>query len=592
MVLEGSTRDVLKNPNSTVAEVISAVKDGWASISSNRKAKLGISASSVVGLLELFIRRYALLNDVAVDILEGNYDDPVGDMDRFVTSGAEFVVLLPFLDSLWPGFEAELANAPVELIDAKIEEVRNRYALVFQKASSFRLVIAGLFHRSTERQEVVEDVIDVTVRRLNETLRSAAAGQSNVKFIDMSNLINEVGRIRALDFRFYFRNRAPYSPVLLDLLSKRIFDVSRSFGSDFYKVVVLDCDNTLWGGVIGEDLVSGVKLGPHDYPGNIFWRIQHSLSQLEKSGILLCLCSKNNHEDVDQMFDHPNMVLRRSQIVLQKVNWSPKPENIKQIAAELNVGLDSLIFLDDSDFEIEAVKAALPSVRTFRVPTSLDQYPSVLSEIYRLCVSGGIAKESISKTEQYRIRAEAETLRISAASHEDYLRSLELRVTVKRNDVAHVGRISELTQKSNQFNLTTIRYTEHEINKIMAGKDGDIFSLTVTDKFGSSGLTGVIVLRYQASIVHIDAFLMSCRVIGRGIEFAVWPSVIERLRSMGYQELRGEFIASAKNAQVADFYDRLGMTCVESPSGHRSYASDLLSFAPNKPSWIEVDYVG
>lgn len=591
-MIDSNIEFILRDTNSTVAQVMAAVNSGMKSASPAKQVKLGVSASSVVNLLELFLRRYGLLNEVSVEVLTGNYDDPVGDIDQFALQGADYVVLLPFLDALWPGFEARLADTPSDLLEQKLVDIADRFNLVFNKAAGFKLVLVGQFHRISERHSESDDIVDLIVGRLNEMLRSIATRYSNVKFIDIATIIGDIGRSRSLDFRFYFRNRAPYSPALLDRMAKTIFDLSRGLGSYFYKALVIDCDNTLWGGVIGEDLLAGVKLSPHDYPGNIFWRIQHDISRLEKGGVLLCLCSKNNESDVDQMFDHPEMVLKRDQIAIRKVNWRPKPENISEISKELSIGLDSLIFLDDSEFEIEAVRSALPMVRTFRVPTSLDQYPKIMGEIRRLCLGGGVSKESESKTSQYRIRAEAEALKLSSASHEDYLRSLEIKVKLTRGDVSKLARISELTQKSNQFNLTTVRYTETEIGQIMSNSESEVFSLAVSDRFGSSGLTGVVVIRYVATTVHVEAFLMSCRVIGRGVEFAVWSSILDHVRRLGFEELNASFRATSKNQQVADFYDRLGLKCVDVGDDYRLYSAEISTFMPNRPNWIEVEYVG
>jgi FkbH-like protein len=402
-----------------------------------------------------------------------------------------------------------------------------------------------------------------------------------------------VGHAAAFDTRFYFRNKAPYTGVFFNELARRIASISRNFGTYFYKVLVLDCDNTLWGGVIGEDLISGIKLGPFDYPGNIYWRMQHEFSALERNGILLCLCSKNNLADVDEVFQsHPEMVLKPSQIIFKKVNWNDKSTNLIELSKELNVGLDSIVFLDDSSFECESVRQQLPMVKTIQVPVNLSQYPQAVHEIKELFMAGGISADSRGKTEQYRQRADALASQVQFESQEAYFFSLKMKVELSCNSISSLERISELTMKSNQFNLTTQRYSETEILHFMQSSDIDIYSFHVSDKFGKSGLTGVIFLRYVDKGVIVENFLMSCRVIGRGVETVLWSKIASNALHRGCDELRAMYVRSAKNSQVVDFYDRLGLVLTHtSADGIKHYRTDLTSFAPPLIPWIELIYV-
>jgi FkbH-like protein len=584
---------ILNDPGASISQVMKAVSAGERGSRAARSVRVGISSSSVVSLLGVFLRRFGLLNNVKVDVVQGNFDDPFSDVKMFANTSVDYMVLLPFFDTLMPAFEAQLRYLPEPLIAAKAEEIKTRYRIVLEESSGLSMVFVGFFHRIFPASTSSPDVVEEWIGRLNEVLRDLAVDFPNVKLVDLSALIGDVGRAAAFDLRFYFRNKAPYSPKLLNRLARQISDLSRGFGTYYFKALVLDCDNTLWGGVIGEDLLTGIKLGPHDCPGNIFWRVQHELADLERSGMLLCLCSKNNAPDVDEVFArHPEMVLKKEQIVTKRVNWSPKPENITDIAKELSIGLDSLIFLDDSEFEIEAVKTQLPSVRTFLVPKSLPEYPTLVADIRSLYLGSGVSKESVSKTTQYVARAQAESLKKSEASHEEYLLSLGLKVMVHRNDLTNIPRISELSQKSNQFNLTSVRYSEIDIRLAMSDDFSEVFSLSVADQFGPAGLTGVAVMRYEGETARVEAFLMSCRVIGRGIEFAIWPTLYQRARGLGCTAVTAEFRATAKNGQVWNFYDKLGMKCVQVADGTKSYVAELNSIVVKAPDWIEVQYVG
>jgi FkbH-like protein len=585
---------VLANPQASLAQVMQALAEVEKNAVFARETHVGISSSATIELLGVFLRRQAALSGVRMTITQGNYDDPIGDVDLLADAGVEHMVLVPFFDTLLPSFESQLGGLTADMLDSKEAELRSRYRLALEKAKAFKTVFLGLFHRFGSAAEPGgNDLVASVIERFNRALGEEAAAFANVRLIDMDDVVRSVGRAAAFDLRFYFRGKAPYTSTFLGELARRVSLAARGFGSHYYKAVVLDCDNTLWGGVVGEDLVTGIKLGPFDYPGNIFWRMQHEFADLERNGILLCLCSKNNPADVEEVFrSHPHMALRNDQIVLKKVNWDDKPRNLQAIAQELNIGLDSLIFVDDSDFECAAVRSQLPMVRTVQVPKVLSDYPRVVQEIRELCLAGGISADSRSKTEQYRTRAEAETIKAQFSSHEDYLRSLELKVTLNRDDASSIARISELTQKSNQFNLTTRRYSESEIVAVIDSADTAVYSLVVSDKFGSAGLTGVAVVRHCDGTAHVDAFLMSCRVIGRGVEMAIWQYIAREAMREGCTHLAAIYLPTAKNAQVADFYDRLGLPLIEEVDGARHYRVALDSFSPPQSPWIEVSYGG
>jgi len=584
---------VLKKADSTLAQVMQAV----AALEKSPQARsscIGISSAVTIELLGLYLRKHGLLSGVHIDIQLGNYDDPIGDVDLFLQAGVEHMVLLPFFDNLLPSFEAQLENLTPDALAAKESEIRSRYRLTFEKAKSFKTIFLGGFHRMGDAAVVADtDTIANVLARFNLALREEATAFPNVRMIDTEDVVRSVGHTAAFDTRFYFRSKAPYTGVFLNELARRIGSLSRGFGSYFYKVLVLDCDNTLWGGVIGEDLMGGIKLGPYDYPGNIFWRMQHEFASLERSGVLLCLCSKNNPADVEDVLNkHPDMVLRAEQIVLKKVNWSDKSANLRELASELNVGLDSMVFLDDSSFECEAVRQQLPMVKTVQVPATVSEYPRVVRDIKELFLAGGIATDSRGKTEQYRQRASAEALKAQFESQDAYLASLGIRLTLTRNAFASIARIAELSMKSNQFNLTTRRYSEAEIDGMMHSAEFSVYSLEVADKFGKAGLTGIVVVRYKDGVAHVENFFMSCRVIGRGVEMAIWSRIASEAARHGAKELRATFIPSAKNVQVADFYDRLGLPLRnETSEGIRHYSVEVAAFAPSETPWIDMTYV-
>jgi FkbH-like protein len=230
-------------------------------------------------------------------------------------------------------------------------------------------------------------------------------------------------------------------------------------------------------------------------------------------------------------------------------------------------------------------------VRTIQVPARIHEYPAAIHQLKELFLAGGVSEESAAKTEQYRIRAKAEDERCRFASQEDYLASLGLRAEVRRNDEAAIPRIAELTQKSNQFNLTTRHYTEAQIRELMSSPDAEVFSIHIRDKFGDSGLTGVAILRYHADSVGVDSFLLSCRVIGRGVEFSVWNGLLEHGAIRGARKVEAEYLETVKNGQVRDFYDRLGLTLALVEASRRTYAALIADLQVPATPHIEVKHV-
>jgi FkbH-like protein len=583
---------LLGAPGATLTKTLQAVESLERDLPLQRQASIGIACNVSVDLLSTYLRKHALLCGVRLEVRMGSHDDALGDADRFVSAGLQAMLLFAFFDNLMPAFEHQLEHLEPQQVAAKEAEVRARWRLLFEKAKSVPIVFAAGFHRFGPAVDTGRaDPVQTALERFNAALREEAGAFANVRLIDTQAIVHALGSAAAFDPRFYFRSTAPYSAAFLDELARRIAASSRGFGSYFHKALVLDCDNTLWGGIVGEDLLQGIKLDPHDYPGKVFWRAQHEFLSLERQGVLLCLCSKNNGADVDEVLTtHPHCLIRDRHLALRKVNWHDKVANLRAIAGELNIGLDSLVFLDDSPFECEAVRAELPMVRVFQVPSNLPDYPRLIHQIKELFLCPGVADESRSKTQQYRRLQAAAASSAHFASHDEYLASLDLRVDLLRNNTAQVERISELTRKSNQFNLTTLRLSPGEIRNRMENPATPVYSLTVQDRFGSAGLTGVLLLTCAADAARVDAFLMSCRVIGRGVEFSIWPDIARDAQARGCKIIQAEYRPTPKNMQVADFYDRLGLPLVEELDGVRHYRATLDDFNPKRTDWIKVTH--
>lgn len=365
----------------------------------------------------------------------------------------------------------------------------------------------------------------------------------------------------ATDWRMWFLAQMPFSPA-----KKRAEKVPPRVPAVRKKCIVLDCDDTLWGGTLGEDGFSALKIGG-DFPGNAFAFFQKKCVELAESGIILAICSKNNDADVCEVFEkHPAMILRREHISAWRVNWSDKAENIRQIADELNIGLDSLVFVDNEARERERVAAAFRGiVATPEFPRHAYELPAffekLVDEFFR-CEK--LTAEDLSKTQQYRDAAARSEAARNFSSLEDYIASLEIRLLVAPADDFSLPRLAQLTQKTNQFNLTTRRRTEAELRDFLACGNA-VFSLSVADKIGDLGIVGESEISFSSDkkIARIENFMLSCRALGRGIETAFAQRILCILRERGVETVFAEYLPTAKNAPCKDFLSSLGFVSEE-----------------------------
>ena len=580
-------QETILDPELSLAKLRSALRELKEHDFSDNQS-LGVSSNITLNSFESYLEKYGFINDADLTVKLGGYDDVMSDIEDFKVSNIENVLILWNFDNILPSFESQIVNMSDDLIAAKLEKVKLKLSAAFSEAKGFKSIYVADFHLTMGDGQ--DQKINQTLFAFNDMLNERVASHNNVKKISLSSLVNELGRKNVIDPRFYFMSKAPYKGKLLDRLAQKYSQLSRDFGRSYYKAVVLDCDNTLWGGVIGEDLIDGIALNPYDYPGNVFWRIQQEVLSLVKKGAIICLCSKNNSEDVREVLEkHPYCLLSPDDIVIQKVNWSEKAENIKEIASELNIGLDSIVFVDDSEFECSSVRGRLPSVKTIQVPKNISEYMGVFKNVLDLFPDAGSYDGAMTKTQQYKLRELSENEKNQYATQEDYLHSLGIEVTLGFDNTSNVNRIAELSQKSNQFNLTTRRYTPQEIESFITDQSALVADITVDDKFGSCGLTGVVIITKNETECLVDSFFMSCRILGRNIEMAIWPMIVDQIKSMGGHSLKANFYPTAKNTQVSKFYDELGLNLSQAgEDGSKYYNHSLKNINLLSIDWIKV----
>jgi FkbH-like protein len=353
------------------------------------------------------------------------------------------------------------------------------------------------------------------------------------------------------------------------------------------KALVVDLDNTLWGGIIGEDGMTGIKIGP-EHPGAAFQALQRALLDLSRRGILLAICSKNNLDDAMEALDkHPGMLLRSTHFAAVRINWGDKSQNIREIAQELNIGTDSLAFLDDNPFEREQVRAALPEVTVIDVPQNPAEYAAIVRDcpvFERLTLSAEDQQRTAMYAEQ-RQRADAEH---SFQSKEDFFRFLEQEAELSPVSDLTLARIAQLTQKTNQFNLTTRRYSEAQIAEMANQPGWNIFSIRVRDRFGDHGVVGVAIAHDQGGQCEVDTFLLSCRVIGRTVETALLAHIAKCAAERGCRRIVGWFLPTRKNAPARDFYPQHQFELVEQNANGSLWAFDLTRQEVAFPKWVKL----
>jgi len=376
-------------------------------------------------------------------------------------------------------------------------------------------------------------------------------------FLDLDDVMAQVGRAGFFDPRLWYSALFPFAPAAAREVSRRVVGLGAALKFPKAKVIALDVDNTLWGGIVGEDGFDGIALG-HEYPGNAYLAFQRRLLDFQQRGFILVLCSKNNSADVEQVLNtHPHQVLKPEHFAAMRINWDPKTDNLVALAEELNLGLDSFIFVDDSDYECALVRRELPQVEVVQTPARPVEVPYCLDQVSRLELLS-LTAEDLRKTEMYaqeRVRRELrKNAKESGGGLNSYLASLEMVMTVGIDEPAPLKRLAQMTQKTNQFNLTTRRYDEQQMRRMIDAPNCMVAHFSLKDAFGDSGIVGLALFDLsEPAVAELDTFLMSCRVIGRKAESAFLNALLKLLAAAGVREVLADHLPTPKNGLVTNF---------------------------------------
>jgi FkbH-like protein len=492
---------------------------------------------------------------------------------------------------LWSGF-ADLDSAGTQAAVVRVVDGFRSWLRAFRAHSRASVVVHNLEWPADLANGIGDGQTEpgqmAAFLEINRALAQLPREFGGVYVLDYARLIARHGHTHWFDEQKWQTARMPIAAGALIHLAREWLRYIHPLVGRVSKVLVTDLDNTLWGGVLGEDGLNGIQ-GGAEYPGTPFHAVQRALLDFHRRGILLAICSKNNQADaLEALTKHPGMLLHSEHFAAMRINWQDKATNLRKIAAELNVGTDSLAFLDDNPAEREYVRENLPDVAVIEMGAG----PESLAEALRAAPwfeRPSRTTADRARSRMYAERRQRELAQQQAPSLEEFYRSLEQTAQVAPADAESLARFAQLTQKTNQFNLTIRRYSEQQLADMLRDSVWDALTLRAKDRFGDHGIVGAALMRQSGPVCEIDTFLLSCRVIGRELEKVLLARLAELAVKRGATLLCGRFLPTAKNAPAKDFYEKIGFRREEDDGPGTFWSLDLHLNQPGYPSWIRVE---
>lgn len=562
-----------------------------------KSLKIALLSSFTLQTIKNFIEVEAFLNEFSADTYFCNFNQWRQDLsivdsnlDKF---NPEIIILIVNLEDLSPKLYKQfflLKKKQIEEeIDISIQEIVKNIKN-FRLRSNTPIIVSDFIIPSLSISSVFDWTIDIGLQRtlfkMNERLASEIKNIPNVAILNYNDLASRFGKDRWSDSELFYSVRNPIILTAMPILAKEIFKFINSFLKPHIKCIVTDLDNTLWGGIIGEDGISGIKLG-QEYPGNEYMAFQEFLLQMRSLGIILAINSHNNLNDAIEVFNkHPNCVLKISDFTSYKINWENKDINLFEIAKEINIGLDSMIFIDDNIAECELIRRSFPKVKVIHLKGSPANFPKLILDEGNY-FSNKLTDEDKRRADIYKFENKVCQEYSSTKYFEEFIKNLEIEISFEKANSNSILRITQLTQRTNQFNLTTKRYSESEINQICRYKNKNIFCIKLKDKFGYYGIVGVIIINSKNKCCIISDFLMSCRIIGRKIEDIAISFIKNFAYKSGANKLIGIYIPSKKNSLVKDLYKNRNFTFLYKKKNKEYWVANLVQIE-NYPQDINV----
>ena len=530
-----------------------------------KKIKIAVLGDSATQFLTQSLRGMGYDYGLDLQIWEADFDqierqifDPVSELYEFKP---EIVIVFQSSHKLLKKFNKLSVKKQISLADKELQNIDHIYTTINELLQS-----KVIFYNYTEIDDAVfgnyanknEASFLFQLRKINFELLQYSVRNTNFHIVDLSTIQNHIGRAVFFQASVYINTEMVISIDALPKVAQRTMSLINSLIGKFKKCLILDLDNTMWGGVIGDDGIENIQIGNLGI-GKAFSEFQYWVKKLKNRGVIITVCSKNTESVAKEPFEkHPEMILKLDDIAVFMANWENKADNIREIQRILNIGFDSMVFLDDNPFERNIVRENIPAICVPELPEDPADYLEFLYE-QNLFETISYSGEDSKRTKLYQIEAKRINTKQKFTDVDDFLKSLNMISVVEVFNKFNTPRIAQLSQRSNQFNLRTIRYTESEIEKIANSTDYSTFSFSLKDKFGDNGLISVIILKKEdLRTLFIDTWFMSCRVLKRGMENFVLNTIVEKSKKQGYQYLKGEYIATPKNEMVKDHYHNLG----------------------------------
>ncbi|MEX2648019.1 MAG: HAD-IIIC family phosphatase [Alphaproteobacteria bacterium] len=583
----------LNSSGATSRYLVSSIRGAGAALPGLKPLKLGLLSSFSAEFLSDALVVAGLLRGLAIELYVARFNQfrqEILDRGSGLYAFAPDAVIVSVLgEQLCPGAYESLPGEATPAADAAAELAG--LLETFRGASSASVLVQNLLPPTRPLLGVGDAGMTSgqrqRIHRLNAELASAAHRIGGVYVVDYEGLVARHGATRWHDPRMRYFAELPIDKRMFLPLAAEYAKILDILAGGAKKCLVVDLDNTLWGGILGEDGLDGLQLGT-GYPGNAFKDFQRHLKQLRSRGILLAIASKNNPADVAEAFaKHPHMVLSLEDFAAVEIGWTLKSESIAAIARDLGIGLEHVVFLDDNPVECAEVSRALPMVETIVFPKAPERWAEVVAEdgfFDQLRIS----KEDLERGKLYRQRAAAESLRTAASSLEGFYRGLAMEIAIAPLGERTAARAAQLTQKTNQLNLTTRRYTEAQLQARAQDPAWSVDTIAVSDAFGDNGIVGVVMAHREGEVVDIDTFLLSCRVIGRTVETAMLAHLCDLAERAGAKRLRGTFIPTAKNEPVRPVLPSHGFAQVAEDNGVSVWELDVARCRVAWPPWFRL----
>jgi FkbH-like protein len=560
--------------------------------SNGAKLKVGILRNITVDTFVPLLK-YLLINEGFVpEVYTSGFDliiqETMDPNSGLYKSGVDIIINFihcpTLVPELYTDFGAFISKTPDEIKAAVLGYYEDVISNI-RKHSSARIMLTNLEMVANPTLGIYESQNtsgqNSVIESINHELVKLIKKHDNIYVIDLPHVITKIGGEAIYDKKQWYMAKSPYSVAGYKLIALECLKLVRSLYGKTKKCLVVDCDNTLWGGIIGEDGLNGIQIG-HSHPGNIFYDFQQQILNLYNRGIILAINSKNNYDDVMEVLNkHPDMLLREKHFAAIYANWNNKTDNMKAIAEELNIGMDSMVFIDDSEFECNLMKEILPAVTVIELPKDKALFPTTLAEDTSF-ESVYFSDEDKKRGELYRNNAVRKKAKSGFTDISSYYKSLEMEVDIYPVDDFSLARVAQLSQRTNQFNVTTKRYTEDEIKGMINAGKNSVSCLKVSDKYGDIGMVGAAIIEYKKDEASIDTLLMSCRIIGRGIEEVFLKAILNKAYANGFRKITSTYIKTNKNQVVEDFFEKNNFAIIENESGNKYYKLEI-----NKP--LEMD---